>query len=274
MVVFPNAKINLGLYITARRPDGYHEIETVMIPVDWHDILEIVPTKGTSATFTVTGRRVDCPPEKNLVMKAYRALDTVVPLPPLDIYLHKIVPDGAGLGGGSADAAFTLTAINSMLDLQLGADCLKEIAAKLGADCPMFIDNSPVLATGIGTTLSPITLPSLTGLTVVIAKPCEGVSTALAYAAITPRPHEVPITDIISRPVKSWRDTLVNDFEPGISAIHPEISRLRNLFYDCGALYSAMSGSGSAVYGLFDNAKMADTAYRKAGTTDIHIGTL
>ena len=261
MVVFPNAKINLGLYVTARRPDGYHEIETVMVPVDWHDILEIVPAKGTSTTLTVTGRRVDCPPEKNLVMKAYRALDRHVPLPPLDIYLHKIVPDGAGLGGGSSDAAFTLRTIDSMLNLQLGSDRLKEIAAGLGADCPMFIDNSPVLATGIGTTLTSVGLPALSGLSVVIAKPCEGVSTALAYAAITPHPHDVPLTDILSHPVATWRDTLANDFEPSISAIHPEISRLRELFYDCGALYAAMSGSGSAVFGLFDNVKMADEAF-------------
>lgn len=274
MVVFPNAKINLGLYVTARRPDGYHEIETVMVPVDWHDILEIVPAKGTSTTLTVTGRRVDCPPEKNLVMKAYRALDRHVPLPPLDIYLHKIVPDGAGLGGGSSDAAFTLRTIDSMLNLQLGSDRLKEIAAGLGADCPMFIDNSPVLATGIGTTLTSVGLPALSGLSVVIAKPCEGVSTALAYAAITPRPHNVPLSDILSHPVATWRDTLANDFEPGISAIHPEISRLRELFYDCGALYAAMSGSGSAVFGFFDNVKMADEAFRSAGTPDIYIGTL
>ena len=139
MILFPNAKINLGLDILRRRPDGYHDIETVMIPVPWCDVLEIVPAKGSETTLTVSGRRVDCPPEKNLVMKAYRALAETVELPPVDIFLRKIIPDGAGLGGGSADAAFTLRGLNELFALGLSDSRLAEIAAGLGADCPFFI---------------------------------------------------------------------------------------------------------------------------------------
>lgn len=136
MIVFPNAKINLGLAITGRRPDGYHDIETVMYPVGWTDILEIVPSKSGVTELFTSGRRVECPPESNLVMKAYRALDAITMLPPVSIYLHKVIPDGAGLGGGSADAAFALKALNTMLNLGLDYKRLEEIAATIGADCP------------------------------------------------------------------------------------------------------------------------------------------
>lgn len=136
MISFPNAKINIGLDILRKRPDGYHDICTVMVPVPWCDILEIVPSKGIDTTLTVTGRRVDCPAEKNLVMKAYRALNDITPLPPLDIHLHKIIPDGAGMGGGSSDAAFTLSTINKLLQLDIPDDTLAQIASSIGADCP------------------------------------------------------------------------------------------------------------------------------------------
>ena len=156
MIFFTTCKVNIGLNIVARRQDGYHDIETLMVPIDWHDVLEIVPAKGDKTTLTVLGRQVDCAPEDNLVMKAYRALDAVTPLPPVDIYLEKIVPDQAGLGGGSADASFTLTGLNEMFSLGLSKERLAEIAATLGADCPLFVYNRPMLATGTGTTLQPV----------------------------------------------------------------------------------------------------------------------
>ena len=152
MIAFPNAKINIGLFITARRPDGYHDIATVMMPADWCDILEIVPAKDDVTTLTVTGRSVDCPPEKNLVMRAYRAMEERYNLPPVDIFLRKIIPDGAGLGGGSADAAFTITTLDRLFGLGLSADVMAGIAATIGSDCPFFIYNRPMLATGTGTT--------------------------------------------------------------------------------------------------------------------------
>ena len=151
MILFPNAKINIGLNIVSRREDGYHNIETVMYPIGWSDVLEIVPARGNDATLTVTGREVNCPPEKNLVMKAFRLFQENTGIGNVDIYLHKIIPDGAGLGGGSADAAFTLIGLNKMFECNLNNEQLAAMAAKIGADCPFFIYNTPMLATGIGT---------------------------------------------------------------------------------------------------------------------------
>ena len=185
MITFPNAKINLGLDILRRREDGYHDIETVMVPVPWHDVLEIVPAKGEETTLTVTGRHVDCPPEKNLVMKAYRALEREVSLPPVDIYLRKIIPDGAGLGGGSADASFTLRALNELFALGYNDEQLARVASTLGADCPFFIYNRPMLCTGTGTDMEPIDV-DLQGLDILIAKPDVSVPTAAAYSHTTP----------------------------------------------------------------------------------------
>lgn len=259
MVVFPNAKINIGLNILRRRPDSYHDIISAIVPIPWCDVLEIVPAKGTATTLHTSGRRVDCPPEKNLVMKAYRSLSEVAPLPPVDIYLCKIIPDGAGLGGGSADAAFTLTALNDMFALDLPLDTLARIAASIGADCPFFIYNKPMLATGTGTTLSPLPELSLSGLTIAVIKPQAHVSTAMAYASVTPHIPSTPLTQLLPLPIGRWRGNIVNDFEPGISAIHPVIAEIKQWLYDAGALYASMSGSGSALFGIFDNDILADT---------------
>ena len=257
MILFPNAKINLGLDILRRRPDGYHDIETVMIPVPWCDVLEIVPAKGSETTLTVSGRRVDCPPEKNLVMKAYRALAETVELPPVDIFLRKIIPDGAGLGGGSADAAFTRRGLNELFALGLSDSRLAEIAAGLGADCPFFIYNRPMLCTGIGTEFTPAEV-SLSGLTIVIVKPPTSVPTAEAYRHITPSIPQTPIAGIISRPISEWRGRLKNDFEPSVFPAYPSVSEIKEKMEGLGAVYTSLSGSGSSVYGLFDNDILAD----------------
>ena len=261
MIVYPNAKINLGLNILRRRPDGYHDIETLMVPVPWRDILEIVPSSGTGTTLTVSGRAVGCPPEKNLVMKAYRALAATVDIPPVDIYLHKIIPDGAGLGGGSADAAFTLTCLNGLFALGLDREQLAAIAAGIGADCPFFIYNRPMMATSTGTVLRPVEL-SATPMAIAIAKPRGvAVSTAEAYAGVTPSENSQSLDSIITLPVGEWqRAGLKNDFETSVFAKALATAALKRHFIDSGAVYAAMSGSGAAVFGLFDDIGAARAA--------------
>ena len=262
MILFPNAKINLGLNILRRRPDGYHDLEMLMLPVGWADILEIVPAApGEAPTLTCSGRPVDCPPEKNLVMKAWRALKAECPsMPEAAIYLRKIVPDGAGLGGGSSDAAFTLVGLNEVFGLGISRERLAAIAAGIGADCPFFIHNRPMLATGTGTVLEPVDI-SLDGLFIAIAKP-EGrsVSTAAAYAGVTPREREASLAAAASLPVRQWEGVFANDFEASVGAELPEIGQLKDHMRVSGAVYSAMSGSGSAVFGIFESAKMAEAA--------------
>lgn len=252
MIRFPNCKINIGLRIVARRPDGYHDIETVMIPVPWCDILEIVPAKeGTADTLAVSGRTVDCPPEKNLVMRACRALrDDGTVFPPVNIFLRKIIPDGAGLGGGSSDASFTLKMLNDMFALGYSDDRLAQIAATIGADCPFFIYNVPMLATGTGSELNPIEV-DLSDLTIVIAKPAVSVPTAAAYRGVTPTKPANSLTSILSQPAEEWVEDVTNDFEPSVFTAYPQIATLKQTLADHGAIYTSMSGSGSAVFGLW-----------------------
>ncbi len=260
MITFPNAKINLGLNIVGRRADGYHDIQTIMIPTGWRDILEIVPSASSASSLHLSGRAIDCVPEKNLVMRAYNELSQLVEIPPVDIFLRKIIPDGAGLGGGSADASFLLKAINDLFALDLSDEKLAGVAATIGADCPFFIYNSPMLATGTGTTLSPVSVPQLNGLTLLIVKPSLHISTAQAYAGVTPRPPEIDLTEAITQPISMWRKLIVNDFERTLIDRFELIAEIKESLYACGALYSSLSGSGSAIYGLFDDDKMAEEA--------------
>ncbi len=275
MITFPNAKINIGLYITSRRDDGYHEIVTAMIPTDWRDILEIVPAKGNGTTLTVTGRSVDCPTEKNLVMRAYRAMASQYDLPDVDIYLHKIIPDGAGLGGGSADAAFTIRALNEMFELGLSDDAMAATAATIGSDCPFFIYNRPMLATGTGTTLAPINF-SQEGYRLVIVKPREYVSTAEAYGGCMPKPCETPLTEILAEtPPEEWaKSNVVNDFEASVFPLHPHIAEVKASLYRLGAAYASMSGSGASVFGIFGRDILADEIQQTFPGMDFHISTL
>ncbi|MCM1522226.1 MAG: 4-(cytidine 5'-diphospho)-2-C-methyl-D-erythritol kinase [Muribaculaceae bacterium] len=257
MLVFPNAKINLGLDILSRRPDGYHDISTVMVPVPWRDVLEIVPARGEVSTLTVTGRRVDCPPEKNLVMRAYRLMEERFGLPPVDIYLRKVIPDGAGLGGGSADASFTLRVLDEHFALGLDDETLASMAAHLGADCPLFIFNRPMLATGTGTDLSPIDV-DLSGMTIVIVKPPVSVPTAQAYSRVTPAVPPEPIPEILQSPVSEWQGRLKNDFETSVFPLHPMLPEIKDKLLDIGAVYASMSGSGSSLFGLFTSDILAE----------------
>lgn len=273
MVVFPNAKINLGLDILRKRPDGYHDISTIMIPVPWHDILEIVPSKGGMSTLTVTGRPVDCPAEKNLVMKAFRRVQLDHSIPEVDIYLRKIIPDGAGLGGGSADAAFTIMALNSMFGLDLSKDKMASMASEIGADCAFFIYNRPMLAEGKGERLTEIDI-DLSDLKIAIVKPEVSISTAEAYAGVTPGTPLHPLSEIASAPRKEWRNLANNAFEESIRKKHCEINSIKEALYDTGAFYASMSGSGSAVFGLFENDILSPVSSRLSCFGSLFIGAI
>ena len=274
MILFPNAKINLGLRVLNRRPDGYHELMTVMMPVPWQDVLEIVPARaGAPVSLTVTGRTVDCPTEKNLVMKAYRALEAELgSLPPAEMYLQKNIPDGAGLGGGSADASFTLVGLNEVFGLGLTRGQLARVAAGVGADCPFFVYNETAYCTGTGTTISAGVHIDLSAYTIVVAKPQgETVSTAEAYAAIRPCGRAAAPVDVLGLDISLWPEMLVNDFEASVFPRHPRIASLKRHMTDCGARYAAMSGSGAAVFGIFDNDNLAQHAADTAADCDTFV---
>ena len=264
MITFPNAKINLGLNIVEKRPDGYHNLETLFYPIALQDILEITPRKGDSAekyTLTMYDAPFDGNIDDNLVIKAYNVLAADYTLPSLDFFLYKKVPTGAGLGGGSADAAFALKMINDLAGLSLGDDELEKYAARIGADCAFFVRNKPAFATGIGNILTP-TEVSLAGYTIVLVKPEIHISTKDAYAQVTPMRPEIPITEIVKRPIAEWRSLLVNDFEKSVFAKYPEVAAIKEKLYELGAEYASMSGSGSAFFGIFkekqDEGKMQE----------------
>ena len=254
MITFPNCKINLGLNIVGKRADGYHNLETVFYPVELKDALEVTLLSDNSEVkyrLQQHGNSIDCEPEKNLVVKAYRMLDEHYNLPPIDIHLLKHIPSGAGLGGGSSDAAFMLKLLNEMFELKISTEILEQHAVKLGADCAFFIQNKPTFATGIGDVFSTIDL-SLKGYQIVIVKPDVFVSTKEAFAHIKPKQPIVSIKDIVKNPLSTWKNHLVNDFEESIFPQHPEIQAIKELLYEKGAEYASMSGSGSSVFGIFN----------------------
>ena len=249
MISFPNAKINLGLRIVEKRQDGYHNIETCFYPIPLRDALEIVP--ATDFSFTQTGLSLDSAPDYNLVMKALNLFREKYDVPPLSIFLKKAIPIGSGLGGGSADAAFMLRLLNTYTSQNLSDKELEIMAAEIGADCPFFIQNMPVIASGIGNIFDSIAL-SLQGYRLCVIKPDLAVSTQEAYDSIIPAKPSVSLQEILQRPVKEWKETLTNDFEPYIFQKHPIIAEIKSYLYARKAIYAAMSGSGSAVFGLFD----------------------
>jgi 4-diphosphocytidyl-2-C-methyl-D-erythritol kinase len=255
MISFPNAKINLGLTVVSKRPDGYHNIETVFYPVHWCDVLEIVPAKKEKGVFVQTGIPIKEDPQKNLALKAHRLLKADYNIPEIDIYLRKNIPFGAGLGGGSSDAAFMLKLLNDFADLCLSHKQLEEYASRIGADCPFFIQNKPVFAESTGTVFKPVTV-SLKGYYLVIVKPDIHVSTQEAYSNVEPRQPEESIRDIIQLPVSEWKDKLTNDFEKNIFVRYPETGEIKQKMYERGAIYASLSGSGSSVFGIFENLDM------------------
>lgn len=253
MLVYPNAKINLGLNIVERRTDGYHNIETIFYPIEITDILEIIfpEEKNAEYEWQSSGNELDVDSEHNICIKALRLLQQKYTIPTVGFYLHKNIPTGAGLGGGSADGAFVIKTINDLLSLKMSEDEMHQMAAKLGADCAFFIKNKPMYATGIGDKLSPVNI-SLKGKYMTIIKPQIHVSTAEAYAGVVPQKSDIDLREIIQKPIEQWRKYLKNDFEKTIFAKQPQIAAIKQYLYEKGALYASMSGSGSALYGIFE----------------------
>ena len=250
MITFPNSKINIGLNITEKRSDGYHNLETIFYPIDLCDSLEFVKSEETR--FNCTGLKIEGEQDNNLILKAYRLLKEEFDLPNIDIHLHKLIPMGAGLGGGSADAAFMLKMLNEEFKLNLSSQELQQRAVKLGADCPFFIDNKAVLAKGIGNIFEPTNV-DLKGYYIVLIKPDVHVSTAEAYGGCKPQRWETPLEEAIQRPIEEWKDYIFNDFEKTVFVAHPELAKIKEMLYAKGAIYAAMSGSGSTIYGIFKN---------------------
>ena len=256
MISYPNCKINLGLHVVGKRPDGYHDLETLFVPV--HDLcaeLEILPTTHYPLpTISQDGIALDNAPDDNLCMRAWRLLHDEFAIPPVSIRLKKGIPFGAGLGGGSADAAFTLKMLNEMFSLHLSDSDLERRAARLGADCAFFIRNQAAYATGIGDRLEPIAL-DLSPYRIVIEIPAgEHVSTKEAYAGLSPFTFHLSRPDLreaVKKPIGEWKELIVNDFEASVFPSHPAIAALKDDLYRRGALYASMTGSGAAVFGIF-----------------------
>jgi 4-diphosphocytidyl-2-C-methyl-D-erythritol kinase len=251
MIIFPPAKINLGLHIVRRRADGYHDLETVFYPIALQDALEIHPSRSTQAIrLYSSGLPVDGNEAENLVVKAYRLLAAAYSLPPVDAYLYKRIPMGAGLGGGSSDAAFMLKGLNQQFGLSISDEALEQMASKLGADCPFFIRNRPAFAEGIGDRFTPLSL-SLSGYVLVLVKPEIHVSTKEAFARITPKSSEYSLKELITQPLSCWKEKMKNDFEESVFPQYPQIGAIKAQLYDAGAIYASMSGSGSSLFGIF-----------------------
>lgn len=253
MITFPNAKINLGLDIVEKRPDGYHNLETVFYPIPLCDILEITAIDEKEApeyTFTMYNACFDGSDDDNLVVKAYKALAADHKLPKVKISLYKHIPTGAGLGGGSADAAFALKMLNSIAGLGLTNVQLRGYASRLGADCAFFIDNTPAYATGIGDILTPAKC-DISGYSLVLVKPDVHISTKDAYSLVTPQKPAQQLEQISQQPVSEWKGAMKNDFEKSIFAKYPEMEDIKERLYAMGAIYASMSGSGSSFFGIF-----------------------
>jgi 4-diphosphocytidyl-2-C-methyl-D-erythritol kinase len=251
MISFPHCKINLGLHVIHKREDGFHNIESVFYPVNWCDVLEIIEGGSQPFDLTISGLEVKGDPEKNLCYKAWKLLSNDFKLPNLRVYLHKVLPMGAGLGGGSSDAAFTLKMINELCNLGLSTEKLVGYAAQIGSDCAFFIHNQPMLATGKGEILVPFDV-NLSGYKIVIAMPNVSVGTAEAYSWIKPKVPANKLVDVLNAPIQTWNSTLINDFEIPVIEHYPIIGQIKETLKLNGAIYTSMSGSGAAVFALFE----------------------
>ncbi len=252
MVTFPHAKINLGLSVLGKRPDGYHQIETVFYPITLTDILEIIPSDVPETTLELKGLNVEGPLGNNLCLRAYQVMAEQFRLPPVRIYLYKKIPPGAGLGGGSTDAAFTIRMLRALFHPDIPQEQLSRIAASVGSDCAFFLDDRPMLGTGRGECLEPVSV-DLTGFRLMLVKPDISVSTAEAYAGVVPGPSATSLRELMSLAPDQWQSRLKNDFEETIFPKYPQIRRIKEILLSEGAVYASMTGSGSAVYGLFES---------------------
>jgi 4-diphosphocytidyl-2-C-methyl-D-erythritol kinase len=254
MLSFPNCKINLGLHILGKRDDGFHNLETLFYPVAFKDALELLPNTNntTDIEFTGTGLTVDGDIANNLCVKAYHLLKKDFPqLPAVKIHLHKTIPMGAGLGGGSADASFILNMLNQKFNLNLSTTQLLNYALPLGSDCPFFIINKPCFATGRGEVLEEVAI-DLSAYKIVLINPGIHVNTGWAFSNITPALPTKSVKAIVHQPIETWKTELKNDFEPAVFAAHPQVKEIKESLYQQGAIYAAMSGSGSTVFGIFE----------------------
>ena len=257
MVSFPHCKINLGLNITGKRSDGYHNLETVFYPVKWYDVLEIICTENKKADsktlFSASGIIATENENDNICLKAYAVLKNDFPdqIPLVEFYLHKTIPAGAGLGGGSADAAFTLKLLNQQFNLGLSSEQLINYAVSLGSDCPFFIINKPCFATGRGEALEIIN-PDLSAYKFLLINPHVHINTKESFAKLVPAAPAKSIKEIIHQPVPTWKEELRNDFEESVFEKYPEIENIKKNLYESGAVYASMSGSGSTIYGIFN----------------------
>lgn len=250
MIQFPHSKINLGLHIVHRRPDGYHDLETCFYPTPLCDVLEIIPS--TKMEFTTSGIPVPGLAEQNLCLKAYHLLQKNYDIPPVKIHLLKKIPTGSGLGGGSSNAAFTLMMLNEIFDLKIPENQLLNFAEQLGSDSPYFIKKGPQLASGKGEILTPFDI-TLKGC-LVLVKPPVFISSAEAFHNVDPKLPIIPLKSILKTPVKDWKEKLINDFEYVVFKDHLNIAKVKEKLYELGATYASMSGSGSVVYAIFDEA--------------------
>lgn len=287
MVVFPNSKVNLGLYITAKRSDGYHNIETVFYPIYWYDVLEILPLTAkvqqnikasnhikityqtNDIVFAQSGLDIEGEAKSNLCMKAFYLLkDKYASLPAVFMHLHKVIPSGAGLGGGSADAAFVLKTIANVLNLNITNRELENLVLVLGSDCPFFIENKPSIAVGRGEQMQPIVL-DLNNYTWVLINPNIHISTSWAFSQIIPNKPKIDLHKIIQEPIENWKGLLYNDFEKPIFEKFSVIKEIKETLYNKGALYASLSGSGSTVYGIFPTNKNLKFSFPLTYTTKI-----
>jgi 4-diphosphocytidyl-2-C-methyl-D-erythritol kinase len=262
MIVFPNCKINLGLHITGKRPEGYHDLETVFYPLPLRDAIEVITSPVSAQGFPLhqgaedvelflSGLPVQGNTADNLCVKAWHLLKKDFPqLPPIQLHLHKAIPMGAGLGGGSADAAFTLQLLNNKFRLRLTTEQLLDYSLQLGSDCPFFIINKPCIATGRGELMQTISL-DLSAWSFLLVYPAVHINTGWAFSQITPAPPRQPLHEIIQQPVETWKHTLINDFEAPVCQHHPALQNIKETLYTAGAVYASMTGSGSSFYGIF-----------------------
>jgi 4-diphosphocytidyl-2-C-methyl-D-erythritol kinase len=248
MIIFPNAKINIGLNITERRPDGYHNLETVFYPIKINDVLEIIESDKLS--FESSGLPIPGRMEDNLCVKAWHLLKNDHDIPPVKIHLHKHIPIGAGLGGGSSDAAFFIRLMNESFDLGLSVDQMQNYARILGADCAFFVESKPVFAYEKGDRFKPVDF-DLSGYKIVLVMPPAHVSTSEAYRGVRPAAVKISLQELITMPVADWKKHIKNDFEESIFKNHSIIRGVKAALYETGALYASMSGSGASVFGIF-----------------------
>lgn len=250
MICFPNAKINIGLRITEKRPDGFHNIESCFYPIPWNDMLEIVPSKKLS--FDAEGITIPGSGEDNLCVKAFKLIQQDYQLPPVSIFLQKLIPIGAGMGGGSSDAAFTLKLVNDVFELEISTDQLENYARKLGSDCAFFIRNKPVIAIEKGDVFKPSTV-NLSGKTLLAVYPNLHIATAQAYGGVIPKASSTNLNELLQQSITSWHGVVVNDFEKSLFPHYPILEEIKSVLQRNGAEYASMTGSGSTVFGLFNH---------------------